>query len=126
VAPRSIRIASRRAIHQVCLRTAERASDLNFLWDWRARELKQCRRDVDVERDFRRLRPRLDQLRVAHQQRHADRLLVRRALVGKAMLAPEVAVVAGEDDDRVVGELLLIERFEDRPSPSSTLARQRI
>ena len=50
--------------------------------------------------------PGLDQRRIAHEQRNADRLLVGQpSLDAQAVLAVEVAVIAGEDDQRVV-ELL--------------------
>src|SRR5581483_3328142 len=50
---------------------------------------------------------------IANQQRDAQTFLISGALVAKAVLAKIVAIVAGEDDDSVVGQFQLIEGLQD-------------
>ena len=52
------------------------------------------------------------QARIAHDQRHAQRRLVHKALVVPAVLAHEVAVVGGVDDERIVGQPALVQIVE--------------
>ena len=49
----------------------------------------------------------------ADDERYADRLLVGPALVDEVVFAPEVAVVAGVDDDGVVGDPKLVELLQE-------------
>jgi hypothetical protein len=67
--------------------------------------------------------PGLDQLRVAHEERGADALLVGEAALGaQAVLAEEEAVVAEEHDAGVVEGLFFSIDCSSIPTPSSTEA----
>jgi hypothetical protein len=54
-------------------------------------------------------------MRFGYRHEHGDpqRLLVGPALVAQVMLAPEVAVVAGENEEGIVKLLILFERFQE-------------
>ena len=77
------------------------------------------RREIDVRHEVR-VRPACrgrDPIGADHE-RNADRLLVRDLLLHPAVLAPEQAVVRGEDHQRVVESPRVLERVEqssDRP-----------
>ena len=55
----------------------------------------------------------LDQRRIAHKQRHPDRLLPHGALVDRSVFAQQEAVVAGENDQRLVELAAPLERVVD-------------
>ena len=44
----------------------------------------------------------LDQFRIAHHHRNAERLFIGPPFVAQMMFAPEVAVIAGEDEEGIV------------------------
>src|SRR4051812_49671171 len=58
---------------------------------------------------------RLDPLRITHQHRDPDGLLVCPALIAEVVIAPEIAVVAGENDKRIVELPGLFERLQNTP-----------
>ena len=73
------------------------------------------RREVDVRRERLRLRTRLRHARHAHVARHVHDLLVdERALRAQPVRPAHVAVIGGEDHDRVVVGAGLLERAEHR------------
>ena len=67
--------------------------------------------DVDVEHHTGRPGPPpgLVQAGIGHDQRHPDRVLIQQPAVAEAPLAEEHAVVAGEDDDGVVGRAEVVQ-----------------
>ena len=78
-----------------------------------AAQLGERREQVDVrDRAIWRRRPSLPR-RGDDQQRHAGTLLEQAHLLPQAVLAHVIAVVAGEDDDRVVGQAEPVERVDD-------------
>ena len=70
-------------------------------------------RQIDVEHHLVHDLRIADRLRIANEHRDADALLPRRALVDRGVLAQQEAVVAGEDDDRVVELSLRAKRLDD-------------
>ena len=93
-----------------------------------ARQLQQRRSDRSMlSTNSSRAVPGLTAFGIAHEQRDADRFFVGQPpLDAQAVLAVEVAVVAGEDDQRVV-ELARLSRAPARiwPTPSSTAISMR-
>ena len=74
-----------------------------------AGQLEKSGREVDVEHHVGVAAAGLNGSRIAHKQRHAQRLLVHEALVVPAVVAEEEALVGGVDHDGVFGQALLIE-----------------
>src|SRR5437867_3769861 len=66
-----------------------------------ARQLGERRGEVDVERESRLPARERREARVAHDERDPHALLVWALLSSVAMLAPDVSVVGGEEDERV-------------------------
>ena len=87
----------------------------------RADDLRDRREDVDRHRRFAALAVRRDLPRPAGDERHPHAALPHRSLAlaqppgaaGVVAVAQPRAVVAGEDHERVVGELVLVERLQD-------------
>src|SRR5437763_324001 len=66
-------------------------------------QVEQGGSQVNIERHLIDQGAGLGQPRIANQQWEADAFFVSRSLVAQAMLAYEVSLVGGEDDDGVVG-----------------------
>src|SRR5438477_5954492 len=72
--------------------------------------------DVNVEGELWEDGSSFYQGRVAHKQRDARGFLIRKAAFdAQAMLAVEIAFVAGEEDERLVELVRVLESFEDAP-----------
>ena len=93
-------------------RMGSEAGPLEVVGDFDAGVLEQGGREVDVEDHVVVDRAGCDGLRVADEQRHAQRLLVHEALVIPAVVAEKEALVGGIDDDGVVGQSFLLEIVE--------------
>jgi len=84
-------------------------------WNGGSGEVEEGGGDVDVSDQTRDFGAGLDELRVAQEKGDADGFVKRPAFVAEAVLAPEVAVVAREDEDGVVELFRLFESSENLP-----------
>ena len=75
-------------------------------------EIEQGRGEVEVDDHFIDEFAFREEARVADDEGNAEAFLVERAFVAEPALAEEVAVVAGIDDDGVVGEFEFVERVQ--------------
>ena len=85
------------------------------LGDLAPRELDERRREVDVLGHEIRGPARFEMPGPPHDERRPEALLVHPPLVVPAVFAEVPALVAGVDDDRVVGDPEAVELVEDRP-----------
>ena len=116
--PRTSRVSRRSALRQRGERPARNGRRLRPSAP--GRRGPRCRGErggqVDVgDEPFHRQGPPLRKRVVAHDERHADRLLVGLGLGGQTVLAPEVAVVRRKDHDRVPKRSLPTEGVHDAP-----------
>ena len=83
-------------------------------WRLDAGYFKESRGNVQVQRHRVNLaRSGAEQRRAMRQQRHADRRLIHGALVNQSMFAPQKAVVAHVDHQRILQQLLCFQFRED-------------
>ena len=93
---------------------AERAA-LHVVGNRHPRVIEKGLREVDVEDHVGVDGARPHRARVAHDERHAQRLLVHEALVVPAVVAEKEPLVGGVDDDGVVGDPLGVEVVQQPP-----------
>ena len=77
----------------------------------RCRPIEHGRQQVDQRAGFR--RHPVHDARPGHHERYPHRVIQRRHLVPETAFAEHVAVIAGENHDRVVEEFRLLERPDD-------------
>jgi hypothetical protein len=91
---------------------------LNVCRHWQTRCPEKRGSDVEVQHECIRRDAAFDEPGIAHEQRNTQRLLIRAVFATQTVLAPEIAVVAGEDDEGVVE---LLRRFEGIENARHTL-----